>query len=81
MKPLLRSATASLSAVIVSAVAGFAAGADFVAIKGGTLRAGILLDDFEIAAHPVTNAEYRQFIDASAERIRREGADMFEGLG
>ena len=25
--------------------------------------------------------EYRQFIDASAERIRREGADMFEGLG
>jgi rhamnogalacturonan endolyase len=35
----------------------------FVAIKGGTLRTGIHLDDFEMAVHPVTNANYKLFID------------------
>lgn len=37
----------------------------FVLIKAGTLRAGIHLDEFEMAAHPVTNAEYKAFIDAT----------------
>jgi rhamnogalacturonan endolyase len=36
---------------------------DFVPIKGGLLRPGIRLDDFEMADHPVTNAEYKLFID------------------
>ena len=37
--------------------------ADFLLIKGGALRPGIRLDDFEIADHPVTNAEYKLFVD------------------
>jgi formylglycine-generating enzyme required for sulfatase activity len=39
--------------------------ADFVLIKGGVLRPGVRLDDFEIADHPVTNAEYKTFVDAA----------------
>ncbi|MEO5961198.1 MAG: SUMF1/EgtB/PvdO family nonheme iron enzyme, partial [Opitutaceae bacterium] len=39
------------------------AASDFVPIKGGTLRPGLHLDDFEIADHPVTNTEYKIFID------------------
>ena len=39
--------------------------ADFVLIKGGVLRPGIRLDDFEMADHPVTNAEYKTFVDAA----------------
>ena len=35
----------------------------FVAISGGTLRAGLRLDDFELADQPVTNAEYKVFVD------------------
>lgn len=37
--------------------------ADFVLVKGGTLRPGIRLDDFEMADHPITNAEYKLFVD------------------
>ncbi|MSU65514.1 MAG: hypothetical protein EXS38_05300 [Opitutus sp.] len=40
---------------------GFAA--DFVLVKGGTLRPGIRLEDFEMVDHPITNAEYKVFID------------------
>ena len=36
---------------------------DFIAIKGGTLRPGIRLDDFELGVTPVTNADYKLFID------------------
>lgn len=36
---------------------------DFVLIRGGTLRPGIRVDDFEMAVHPVTNAEYKAFVD------------------
>ena len=36
---------------------------DFVLIKGGVLRPGLRLDDFEMADHPVTNAEYKLFVD------------------
>jgi rhamnogalacturonan endolyase len=36
---------------------------DFVLIKGGVLRPGLRLDDFELATHPVTNADYKAFID------------------
>ena len=34
----------------------------FVPIKGGTLREGLRLDDFEMADCPVTNAEYLRFV-------------------
>jgi rhamnogalacturonan endolyase len=40
-----------------------AADADFLLIQGGTLRPGIRLDDFEMCDHPVTNAEYKLFVD------------------
>ena len=30
--------------------------ADFVAVKGGELRPGVTVDDFEMLDHPVTNA-------------------------
>ncbi len=42
---------------------GLASAADFVLIKGGTLRAGLRLDDFEMLDHPLTNAEYKVFVD------------------
>jgi rhamnogalacturonan endolyase len=44
--------------VIVAALA-----EDFVLIKGGTLSPGVQLDDFEILDHPVTNTEYKIFVD------------------
>src|SRR5690242_13919403 len=47
------------------AAAGAAPADGFVLVKGGTLRAGILLDDFEMATHPVTNVEYQAFIAAT----------------
>ena len=50
------------AAFIVASATSFAADNEFVSIKGGLLRAGIRLDDFEIATHPVTNTEYRRFI-------------------
>src|SRR5260370_34555102 len=37
--------------------------ADWVSIKGGVLRPGIRLDDFEMLDHPVTNSEYKKFVD------------------
>ena len=41
-----------------------AASAGFVAIPEGRL-AGHRIDAFEMAAHPVTNAEYKAFVDAT----------------
>ena len=40
-----------------------AAAEDFVVVKGGVLRPGIRLDDFEMLARPVTNGDYKLFID------------------
>jgi len=37
--------------------------ADFVLVKGGMLRAGVRVDDFEMLDHAVTNAEYKVFVD------------------
>jgi rhamnogalacturonan endolyase len=34
-----------------------------VLIKGGTLSAGVRLDDFEMATAPLTNADYRAFVE------------------
>jgi len=42
---------------------GMAHAADWVPIKGGVLRPGIRLDDFEMLDHPVTNADYKLFVD------------------
>ncbi len=42
---------------------GLAHANDFVLVKGGTLRPGIRVDDFEMLDHPVTNAEYKLFVD------------------
>ncbi|MBM3744947.1 MAG: formylglycine-generating enzyme family protein, partial [Acidobacteria bacterium] len=42
-----------------------ASAADFVLIKGGILRPGrppVRVDDFEMQARPVTNAEYAVFV-------------------
>ena len=51
----------------------------FVLVKGGTFRSGdvvtdsvrheVRVDDFEILDHPVTNAEYKRFTDASGYQI------------
>src|SRR5436189_6421777 len=41
---------------------------DFVLIRGGEVRPGSKwsrVDDFEMAAHPITNAEYKPFIVAT----------------
>ena len=62
MKPALHAAAALFTCLPLSVLAA-AADAGFVLIRGGTLRAGIQLDDFEMATHPLTNAEYRQFIE------------------
>jgi hypothetical protein len=37
----------------------------WVAVKGGAVRPGVRVDDFEMADHPVTNAEYKVFVDAA----------------
>ena len=42
---------------------GMAHAADWVPVKGGVLQPGIRLDDFEMLDHPVTNAEYKLFVD------------------
>ena len=47
--------------LLLAVTPGFAA--DFVVVKGGTLRPGIRLDDFEMLDHPITNAEYKAFVD------------------
>ena len=42
----------------------------FVAIRGGAMpgRAGVRVDDFEMADAPMTNAEYKAFIDATGHK-------------
>ena len=53
-----------LPLLLVAALCGARAAADdFVSIPGGVLRPGLRLDAFEMADHPVTNAEYKVFID------------------
>jgi len=42
------------------------AAADYVLVRGGLLRPGqpmLRIEDFEIATHPVTNAEYKAFVE------------------
>ena len=51
------------SALFLFCALGMAPAADFVLIKAGTLRSGVRLDDFEMLDHPVTNAEYKVFVD------------------
>src|ERR1041384_7812738 len=63
MKPEFRLAAAFFLGLIPAQGAIAASDSDFVAIKGGALRPGIHLDDFEIGVNPVTNADYKQFID------------------
>jgi hypothetical protein len=45
-----------------------AAGADFVLIRGGAIpgKPEVLVDDFEMQVHPVTNRDYKQFVDAAS---------------
>ncbi|MFB3825642.1 MAG: SUMF1/EgtB/PvdO family nonheme iron enzyme [Bryobacteraceae bacterium] len=49
---------------LLAAGAAFAA-EPFVLVKGGLLRPGIRVDDFEMLDHPLTNAEYKLFVDAT----------------
>ncbi len=51
------------AALMVLLAFGIARADDFVLIPGGALRAGIRVDDFEMLDHPVTNAEYKLFVD------------------
>jgi formylglycine-generating enzyme required for sulfatase activity len=62
--------------MLVAGVAGLAEGSPegFVLIEGGTFRPGagarqggaqVRVEDFEILDHPVTNAEYKAFVDAA----------------
>ena len=50
-------------ALLLFCALGMTPAADFVLIKAGTLRPGVLLDDFEMLDHPVTHAEYKVFVD------------------
>ena len=50
---------ACLAALPLTAAGGY------VPVKGGALGAGVRVDDFEMLDHPVTNAEYKLFVDAS----------------
>lgn len=56
----------SILALLSLVGAATAAGAeDFVLVRGGILRPGkpaVGVEDFEMLAHPVSNAEYRVFI-------------------
>jgi rhamnogalacturonan endolyase len=40
----------------------------FVSIRGGELRPGARVDDFEMLDHPITNAEYREYVVAAKAR-------------
>lgn len=55
----------SFIALLFSAL--LAAGADFVRIRGGVLpgKPEVRVEDFEMAVHPVTNREYREFVEAT----------------
>src|SRR5260370_21554983 len=52
-----------LKILVCLLMSGLAQAADWVLIKGGVLRPGIRLDDFEMSDHPVTNSEYKKFVD------------------
>jgi rhamnogalacturonan endolyase len=45
-------------------------GEQFVLVRGGVLpgRAGVRVDDFDMADAPVTNAEYKQYVDATGAK-------------
>lgn len=44
------------------------AGDGFVLVKGGMLPSGARVEDFEMLDHPVTNAEYKAFVDATRQK-------------
>jgi len=50
-----------LSWMLCSALA--APAAEWVLVKGGEVRRGVRVDDFEMLDHPLTNAEYKLFVD------------------
>ena len=50
--------------LLLSAMSG--AAAEFVLVKGGDVRKNVRVDDFEMLDHPLTNAEYKLFVDATA---------------
>jgi len=52
--------------LVVICAASTPAATDFVLVRGGLLRPGnamLRVDDFEMLDHPVTNAEYKLFVD------------------
>jgi len=49
--------------ILVILTLGLVPAADFVPIPGGTLRPGIRVVDVEMLDHPVTNAEYKLFVE------------------
>ncbi len=57
---------------------------EFVLIRGGVLpgRPEVRVDDFEMAVHPVTNREYKQFVDATghAPPLHWENGRIPEGF-
>jgi formylglycine-generating enzyme required for sulfatase activity len=56
----------------------------FVLIRGGVMpgRPGVRVDDFEIADAPITNAEYRLFLDAAKHKapLHWEGGRIPAGM-
>ncbi|MDX2153631.1 MAG: SUMF1/EgtB/PvdO family nonheme iron enzyme [Bryobacteraceae bacterium] len=64
------------------AAATLAAQDGFVLVKGGPVRGGAhRVDSFEILDHPITNAEYKEFVDATGYKppphwVRGKGEDQ-----
>ncbi len=54
---------------LLAAAALPALAAEFILIQGGDYRKGARVDEFEIAEHAVTNAEYKVFTDATRYKV------------
>ncbi len=57
----------SLTGILVILWAGSVSGQEFILVRGGSLpgRPDVRVDDFEMQIHPVTNRQYKLFIDAT----------------